>query len=133
LMTVAPALILLGEPLRIGWAGTPLFVQHPLRRLLKRDSVGRFGHLLTNPALCWTIAALTPLIWHLPFVFTLTVQSAGWHAIEQVVFFAAGLFFWWPVLQPWPSHSHALKWSMIVYLFLATLPCDILSGFLVFS
>jgi cytochrome c oxidase assembly factor CtaG len=44
----------------------------------------------------------------------------------------SGLLFWWPVVQPWPSRSEP-QWSTVLYLFLATLPCDILSGFLVFS
>src|SRR6185295_3735409 len=32
-----------------------------------------------------------------------------------------------------PSSSTAGPWSIVLYLFLATLPCDVLSGFLVFS
>jgi cytochrome c oxidase assembly factor CtaG len=55
-----------------------------------------------------------------------------WHGIEQTLFLATGVLFWWPVVQPLPTN---LKWpesSILLYLFLATLPCDILSGFLVF-
>jgi cytochrome c oxidase assembly factor CtaG len=59
------------------------------------------------------------------------------YAITAEVFalnnlFAAGLLFWWPVIQPWPQTSQGPGLSIILYLFLATLPCDILSGFLVF-
>ncbi len=43
-----------------------------------------------------------------------------------------GLLFWWPVVQPSASTSRWPESSMLLYLFLATLPCDILSGFLVF-
>jgi putative membrane protein len=35
-------------------------------------------------------------------------------------------------VQPWPSVPKWPRWSMLVYLFLATLPCDILSAFLTF-
>ncbi len=52
--------------------------------------------------------------------------------IEHASFLVAGLLFWWPVVQPWPSVSRWPEMSVILYLFLATLPCDILSGFLVF-
>jgi cytochrome c oxidase assembly factor CtaG len=45
----------------------------------------------------------------------------------------AGLLFWWPVVQPWPNAPTEPRWSILLYLFLATLPCDILSAFLVFS
>jgi len=61
------------------------------------------------------------------------MQSELWHSVEQVSFFGAGILFWWPVLQPWPSVSTGSQWSTLLYLFLATLPCDLLSGFLVFS
>jgi len=62
----------------------------------------------------------------------LGLQSEMWHGIEQASFLVTGLLFWWPVVEP--SRS-ALKWpesSILLYLFFATLPCDILSGFLVF-
>ena len=66
----------------------------------------------------------------------LGLRSEAWHAIEQASFLISGLLFWWPVVQPfvrpWPGASHRPQWSIILYLFLATLPCDILSAFLVF-
>jgi cytochrome c oxidase assembly factor CtaG len=61
------------------------------------------------------------------------MQSSKWHFIEHASFLTAGLLFWWPVIQPWPSVAHWPRWSMLLYLFFATLPCDALSGFLVFS
>jgi putative membrane protein len=133
LMTLAPALILLGDPLKAVWHGSPLLVRSALRRLLKQQLVYRFGRILTAPALCLTVSALTLFVWHLPALFTLCVQSEIWHTFEQITFLGAGLLFWWPVVQPWPSSSTGPRWSMLLYLFLATLPCDILSGFLLFS
>jgi putative membrane protein len=133
LMTVAPALILLGEPLRVFWIGTPLVVRGAFRRVLQRSPVRQFTRMVTRPAVCWTFSATTLLAWHLPALFTLGMQSETWHMVEQISFFAAGLLFWWPVIHPWPSSSTGPRWSMLLYLFLATLPCDILSGFLVFS
>lgn len=133
LMTVAPALILLGEPVRVFWIGTPPFAQHVFRRVLRRPPLRRLARMVTRPALCWALSAMTLLVWHLPALFALGMQSENWHMAEQISFFAAGLLFWWPVIQPWPSGSTAPRWSMLLYLFLATLPCDILSGFLAFS
>jgi cytochrome c oxidase assembly factor CtaG len=133
LMTVAPALILLGEPIRVFWIGMPLVVRGAFRRVLRRSHLRRFARMVTRPALCWTISAMTLLAWHLPALFTLSMRSENWHMIEQLSFFSAGLLFWMPVIQPWPSTSTGPRWSMLLYLFLATLPCDILSGFLAFS
>jgi putative membrane protein len=77
---------------------------------------------------CWLIGALTVLLWHVPAVFELALESHFWHQFEHASFFVAGILFWWPVIQPHPSP----RWSLPVYLFLATLPCDALSAFLVF-
>jgi putative membrane protein len=133
LMTVAPALILLGEPVRVFWIGMPLSARRSLRRVLRRSPLRRFARMVTRPELCWTLSALTLVVWHIPALFTLGLRSATWHTLEQAMFFGAGLLFWWPVIQPWPSASTVPRWSLLLYLFLATLPCDILSGFLVFS
>jgi putative membrane protein len=133
LMTFAPALILLGQPLLVFWHGLPRFGKVMLGLLLQGLLVQRFGRTLSRPALCWAVSALTLLGWHVPALFTLGMHSEGWHSLEQASFLIAGFFFWWPVVQPWPSVSIGPQWSTILYLFLATLPCDILSGFLVFS
>src|ERR1700733_5814192 len=133
LMTIAPALILLGEPVRVFWIGMRPIARRSLRRLLRRPLLCRFAQVVSRPALCWILSALTLIVWHIPAVFVLGVRSATWHTVEEAMFFGAGLLFWWPVIQPWPSSSTGPRWSMLLYLFLAPLPCDILSGFLVFS
>jgi len=133
LMTFAPALILLGEPFLSFWNGLPRFGQNVLGPLFRQPSVKRFGRALSRPALCWTVSALTLLGWHVPSLFTLGMHSEMWHAVEQASFLWAGFLFWWPVVHPWPSVSTWSQWSTLLYLFLATLPCDLLSGFLMFS
>jgi putative membrane protein len=133
LMTVAPALILLGEPIRVFWMGMPAFGRRVFRGVLRRSPVRRFARMITRPVFCWTFSAMTLLVWHLPALFALGMRSEAWHMAEQVSFFSAGLLFWSPVIKPWPSPSPEPRWSMLLYLFLATLPCDILSGFLAFS
>jgi cytochrome c oxidase assembly factor CtaG len=55
-----------------------------------------------------------------------------WHGVQHATFLAAGVLFWVPVIQPWPTVSRWPRWSIPVYLFLATLPCDALSAFLTF-
>jgi putative membrane protein len=133
LMTVAPALILLGEPLVVLWHGLPRWGQVVLGRWLQRPFVQRFAPILSRPSVCWTVSALTLVGWHVPAVLTMALHSDVWHAVERSSFLGAGLLFWWPVVQPWPSVSTGPQWSTLLYLFLATLPCDALSGFLVFS
>ena len=133
LMTFAPALILLGEPLLVFWHGLPRFTQILLVQLSRRPFLQKFTRAIFQPAFCWSVSALTLLVWHVPAVFTLGMHSEALHSIEQASFLGAGFLFWTPVIQPWPGLSRGSQWSTLLYLFLATLPCDILSGFLVFS
>ena len=133
LMTFAPALILLGEPLLVFWNGLPEFGRVVLGPQLRRPLIRRFVWTLSRLVLCWIVSALTLLGWHVPALFTVGMHSEVWHSVEQASFLGAGFLFWLPVIQPWPSTSKGPQWSTLLYLFLATLPCDILSGFLVFS
>jgi putative membrane protein len=133
LMTFAPPLLLLGEPIKMLWCGMPLLAPNILGNISRQPLLHRVARAVTRPALCLIVSTLTLLAWHLPALFTLCVHSKIWHTVEQITFLGTGLLFWWPVIQPWPSASTGPRWSILLYLFLATLPCDILSGFLVFS
>jgi cytochrome c oxidase assembly factor CtaG len=95
--------------------------------------VQHFGPVLSQPCFVGLAAASALVAWHIPAAFTIALLSESWHVVEHTCFLAAGLLFWWLVIRPWSSVSTLPSWSILLYLFLATLPCDILSGFLVFS
>ena len=134
LMTFGAPLILLSEPVMLLLHGLPRrFVRSIIGPLFRWRSVQQPGRGLAQPAICWLAAVGALLVWHVPDAFTLGMRSELWHAVEHASFLGAGLLFWWPVVQPWPSLSRRPEWSIILYLFLATLPCDVLSAFLVFS
>jgi putative membrane protein len=134
LMTFASPLILMSEPVMLLLHGLPRrFVRSIIGPLLRWRAIEQLGRGLAPPALCWLAAVGALVIWHIPAAFTLGTQSKAWHVVEHASFLLSGLMFWWPVVQPWPSVSRGPDWPIILYLFLATLPCDILSGFLVFS
>ena len=120
LMTLASPLIWLGEPLKV-------FFKKGQRWW---SNAQRFERWLTQPVgLFASTAALVG--WHIPAAFAVAMESETWHLIALASFLATGLLFWWPVIHPWPSVRRP-ELSLILYLFFATLPCDILSGFLVF-
>jgi putative membrane protein len=134
LMTFAAPLVLLGLPVMPFLHGLPeQFAQAVVGPLFRWPPVERIGRALGRPAFAWLAATVVLVGWHIPAIFMLALQSGAWHAFEQATFLAAGLLFWWPVVQPWPYAPREPRWLILVYLFLATLPCDVLSGFLVFS
>jgi putative membrane protein len=132
LMTVAPPLILLGAPTKFLRYGLP----HPMMRIIVRafrwQRFEKFTTASLNLIICWLGAAGALVIWHIPSVFMLVLRSEYWHGLEQVSFLATGLLFWWPVVRSSSGNSKWPESSILLYLFFATLPCDVLSGFLVF-
>jgi putative membrane protein len=132
LMTFAPLLIWLGAPAGPVLHGLPRrFVERTLLPLWKSCTETRWVKTLGSPEFAWLAACAALVGWHIPTFFALGMQSVGWHLFEHLSFLATGLLFWWPVVQR--STGSRQDPSMILYLFFATLPCDILSGFLVFS
>jgi putative membrane protein len=133
IMTVASPLILLGAP-----GVTFLYVLPQrvfftvLKPILQYLPVRGIGRIVSHPVFCWFASTAAVIGWHVPRLFALGMHSEGWHAIEHASFLAAGLLFWWPVVQPWPSLANWRRWSIPLYLFLAALPCDALSAFLTF-
>jgi cytochrome c oxidase assembly factor CtaG len=130
LMTVAAPLVLAGSPLVVleSWTSR-CFLENKV--LLRSLPAGSFERRLTHPVLCWFVGTSAVIGWHLPFAFQLAMRSHWLHGVEDGCFLLAGLLFWWPVLRP-ASSGAAPRWSMALYLFLATLPCDLLSAFLAF-
>ena len=133
LMTVAAPFILLGAPLISCLNGLPShFVNSVLRPRLRRGRMQRMGRFVAYPVFCWLASTAVVLGWHIPRLLELSLESERWHTVQHATFFAAGLLFWWPVVQPWPSLPRLPRSTVPVYLFLATLPCDALSAFLAF-
>jgi putative membrane protein len=133
LMTFAPPLVLLGEPVKMFRNELPRVAAIAFRRVSRQAIVCGLIRTFTRPVVCYIVSAVTLLLWHLPPVFAFAMHSEIWHTTEQAMFLVAGLMFWWPVVEPGAGASATARWSILLYLFLATLPCDILSGFLVFS
>ena len=133
LMAIAPLFILLAAPALPFLQGLP----QPIARgvvgpFLRWTPIRRLAHLITNPVFCWLAATLALIAWHIPQVFEAALHNDWLHHLEHAFFLSAGLLFWWPVVQPWPATARWPRWSMPLYLFAATLPCDALSGFLAF-
>jgi putative membrane protein len=131
LMTIAAPLILEGAPVFTLACGLPkLFIKDysPLA-LLPARWLERYPQFTV---LCWVAGTASIVGWHLPVIFRLGMRSHRIHILEDVSFLAAGLVFWWPIMQSPATAPRSPQWSAALYLFLATLPCDILSAFLVF-
>jgi putative membrane protein len=132
LTTVAAPLILLGDPAFIRLAGKSNRIASLRNKLERQESLHPRIQSTAFLALCWIAGTATVVCWHIPSIFAFSMRSALGHGAEKATFFLGGFLFWWPVLRQGGSRPRTPHWSVIVYLFLATLPCDVLSAFLVF-
>jgi cytochrome c oxidase assembly factor CtaG len=112
LMAVVPPLILIAAP-----------ALPPLRRLRRP---------LMHPTLSWLAPTVALIGWHIPAMFELAMRSQWWHGAQAASFLVTGLLFWAPVVASSTGSMASAPWSIPLYLFTATMPCDALSAFLVF-
>jgi len=133
LMMVAPPLILLGAPYLPLLSGLPrdlsIYIVGPLLSSHALRSVARF---VSHPIFCWSAFISINIGWHLPAMYELALRSSFWHELEHVSFLSTALFFWWPIIQPYPWVARTPRWMILPYLFLADFQNTALSAFLVF-
>jgi cytochrome c oxidase assembly factor CtaG len=85
LMVVAPPLLLLGAPSIPFLRGLPQwFVTGAVGPFLRSQPVKWLGHFLTHPAVCWIVATVALLAWHVPSAFELALRSESWHEVEHI-------------------------------------------------
>ena len=134
LMMLAPPLILLGAPVIPLVRGLPTFAAREFAGpFLNWRVANRVGEALTHPIVALLLMGTVMFAWHTPRLYELALASSSWHEFEHVCFFLASLVFWWPVIQPWPSHTRWPRWAVVPYLLVADLENTALSAILVFS
>jgi putative membrane protein len=132
LMSVAPFLILWSRPKMPLLLGLRVRFVRSVFGPISRTQLAHFvSGLWGRPLFCWVVSIGVLIFWHVPFFFTAALHFEFWHVVEHSSFLAAGFLFWSPLVSSDNRHE-SKTWSLVLYLFLATLPCDILSGFLVF-
>ena len=117
------------------------FVAPPLMLLgLSPQMVGRLVRLpgvkaITEPVPAQVIAGLVMILWHLPPLYDATLRSEDLHIVEHLMFIAAGVLLYWPILEATSAHA---RWQMspgakLLYMLVATLPQDGVALALLFS
>jgi cytochrome c oxidase assembly factor CtaG len=73
------------------------------------------------------------LSWHLPALFQLALRVPAVHLVEHASFVAAGLLFWYPVVEPWASRPRWPRGAIVPYLLAADVQNTVLAAVLTFS
>jgi cytochrome c oxidase assembly factor CtaG len=134
LLTVAPALLLLGDPLLPLLRGLPDSLRRSLvAPLLHWRSLRDAAHALAHPLAALLISSVIFWSWHLPALYQLALRVPAVHVVEHASFVAGGLLFWYPVVQPWPSRPEWPRGAIIPYLLAADVQNTVLAAVLTFS
>jgi putative membrane protein len=118
---VAAVMCLLGTP---SWLIRPLTSPPQLRQLLQA---------LTHPITCGLVYTLVISIWHIPGLYDWALQNKLVHVWEHLMFFAAALFFWWPIVSPSAELPPLRPASQLIYLVATSVGMIPLFAFIAFS
>jgi putative membrane protein len=73
-----------------------------LRPILALPGVMRL-RVLANPLVAFPIWAANLVLWHVPVLYEAAVEHSGFHALEHIAFFSAGIVLWLPILETLPA------------------------------
>ena len=72
---------------------------------------------VVHPLPAALIYSLVIGIWHVPALYDLALRDKFIHVVEHIMFFAAGLLYWWPILSPSrvaPPRPHGVQMLYLV-------------------
>ena len=134
LMSIAPPLIVFGAPVVPMLRGLPRwFVRPVLGPFIRIRWLREFFHALVQPKVAWLLMNLVYIGWHVPAAYEAALANENIHNIEHACFFFTSVLFWWPIIEPWPSHFRGSRWILLPYLLAADVVNTGISAFLVFS
>jgi putative membrane protein len=121
LTLVFPSLLLLG------------LTDGMLRPLLEAPVIGAALRRATRPVWCFAIFNLVLAAWHLPPLYNLAMRYHAVHITQHLMFMAASVLMWWPLLSPVPSLPRLPYAGQMLYCFLMSIPMSIVSVCIVYA
>lgn len=115
LTLVVPPLMILGTP---GWMLRPALRHAPLFGAVRK---------LTSVTWCFAIFNVVLAFWHLPPLYNVALANHGIHILQHLMFIAASVLMWWPLMSPLPELPRAAYPAQMLYCFLMVIPMSIIS------
>lgn len=121
LTLLVPPLLIVGVP---GWM---------LRPALQYPAIGATARFLTRAKVCFAAFNLVLIAWHLPVLYNAAMANHGVHIVQHLMFMAAAVMLWWPVLSQLPELPRLSYPMQMLYLFLTTIPMSIVAVYITYS
>jgi putative membrane protein len=104
-----------------------------LRPALALRGVGPVARWLTKPTRCFAIFNVVLAAWHLPPLYNYALSHHPVHIVQHLMFLAAAVIMWWPVLSPLPELPRLSFPGQMLYLFLMSIPMAIVSVYIAYA
>lgn len=104
-----------------------------LRPLLRLPGVAPVARWVTNPVRCFAIFNVVIAGWHLPPLYNYALAHHPVHIVQHLMFLAASVLMWWPILSPLPELPRLSYPGQMLYLFLMSIPMAIVSVYIAYS
>jgi putative membrane protein len=105
-------------------AGTPGWM---LRPLLRPRAVRALAAWVTKPGVCFVLFNVVLTAWHLPPMYNLALAHHGVHITQHLLFLAASVLMWWPLLSPLAELPRLSYPGQMLYCFLMTIPMSVVA------
>lgn len=121
LTLIMPPLLLVGTP---AWLLRPMLRQKPIGSLLR---------ITTGPLVAFGIYNLVFSGWHFPQFYNAALENHSIHIAQHLMFIAAAVLMWWPVVEPVPELQRMTNPVRILYLFALGIPMSVVSAMITLS
>ena len=87
----------------------------------------------TKPIRCFAIFNVVVAGWHLPPLYNYALAHHRVHIVQHLMFLAASVLMWWPVLSPLPELPRLNYPGQMLYLFLLSIPMAIVAVYISYA
>ena len=99
-----------------------------LRPLVRPRWAFAAARFMTRPVLAYALCNAVFAVFHLPYLYDLTLRTHSVHIAEHLLFMATALLLWWPLLSPLPELPRLSYAAQLLYLFVQVLPGSLIGG-----
>ena len=103
LVMVAVPLLLLADPMPAALWGLPRSARRTVGAVLRTGAPARRAvRALTWMPVAGLLYVVTLSAWHVPTAYQASLGNPWLHDLQHLSFFATGILFWWPIVNPAP-------------------------------
>ena len=108
-------------------AGTPGWM---LRPVLSRPAIAPVARFFTRASICFVVFNVVIAGWHLPFFYNAAMANHGLHIVEHLMFLAAAVLMWWPLLSQLPELPRLAYPGQMLYSFVMSIAMSIVAVYI---